>query len=146
MQGWRTIGRHGAAGIEAVSHASGGQGSVDLAKVLIGKGNSAAEYQCSDGSQVSAAYEVTADEGPMVVLSKENREAVRLKRHLNSSGYEISQCVTGVSSSEFGGGVFDVLVCYRTPTEIETISVREKIGSKYTQILRCGVRGVRTYQ
>jgi hypothetical protein len=111
---------------------------IDIAKVLIGMGHQSATYACADGSLMQAVFEIRADLGPVVLVSQNGREVYRLPRYLKPSEYEINQAVLGVSYDSATA----VQVFYRTPTQIESIELGYRVGSRTEVTHRCTVRSV----
>jgi len=115
---------------------------LDIARVLIGRGYSSAEFSCEDGSRLTANYEVRPDYGPTVILASSGEKSISLSlsRYLQPADFEISQCTVGISVGTFRTESLEVMVCYRTPKDIESLRVRSKVGSFFEEVADCRVR------
>ena len=118
----------------------------DVARTLVGIGNSATAYSCSDGSELEAQYDVRMDRGPVVVLLRDGVKVGTLNRYLSPSPFEISQCSLGISDSSFQSESLDVMVCYQQPGQINLIQITEKKGSRALERVRCEVLGSKGIQ
>ncbi len=118
----------------------------DVARTLVGTGNSATAYSCSDGSELEAQYDVLMDRGPVVVLLRDGAKVGTLNRYLSLSPFEISQCTLGISDSSFQSESLEVMVCYQNPEQINRIEISEKKGSRRSPLIRCEVSGRKAIQ
>ena len=126
--------------LAALSLTSQAQASdtIDIAMTLIGYGNQAATYSCTDGSSLKATFEVRADLGPTVLVSQNGRELYKIPRYLKPSEFDINQAVSGVSYD----GSSAVSVYFRSPSEIESIELGYMMGQQMKVTNRCSVRSV----
>lgn len=110
----------------------------DIAQELIGRGNAAATYSCKDGSTLSARYEVRADRGETLLLQFNGKSAGMISRYISPVDAEINQCILGQDYEGQG-----IMVCYRTPTEIESIDLGRFSGHSFQTTSHCFVQSVR---
>jgi hypothetical protein len=112
--------------------------SIDIAQLLIGRGNQAVVFQCRDHTVLKATYEIRPDLGPTLLFTQDSQEVFKIGRYLQPQNvpYEINQATLAQSKD----GSAAVSIYWSSKSQVDSLELGRMQANSFISILRCVVQ------
>ncbi len=112
--------------------------NIDIAQLLIGRGNQTVVFQCRDQTVLKATYEIRADLGPTLLFTQDSQEIFKIGRYLQPQNvpYEINQATLAQSKD----GSTAISIYWRSKSQVDSLELGRMQANSFISTLRCVVQ------